>query len=717
MLRNMNKIFSLIFIFLIFLFPQIILLNANDDTYINSSNIIYDEKKNTIQLAENSKININKTNILIDKGIIDYSNDKVEVFGNFYLYEELNILSGKDLKGNIELNQFSATDVSYIYNNDMKIDSQLLERNNGIILFYDNFVTPCELDGFFNCPTWSLRIDKTEYDVEKDKFVHFDTFLQIADYKIFYLPYLSHYGAKAPRQKGFLTPSLEFSIGGKQGIVTPYYLPINISTDITIKPKIYFSESLDLLNNYEIHSVLNNRGPGGKTTVELKNIKNENTNNINNSIKFNTKNIINKNQIISASALFTNSISTTRANNEDPITFEDIYFRIENYNFLQKNDFLKAEISSVESFNLEDRSSIPIIPSFSYSNKIFISGNPVINRLNFDLLKRDKSNANNPSEIIKIDSKNQFIINDKYGNIKLYNKVNIINSYSSYYFDEDISDFDSLKSFIILSSDLRYQKFINSTPRLKFILPIQLINSEKKINEDSNSITFNYQNQYNDDRFFGSDIIESTPRIVYGIENEIKIFGPKLNFNINQSYDLNHNNSYATKVNQKSHFSDYSFEAKTNLKNLNFKIDARFDEKNLSKKEMNYTLSIQNPLNFSVSYNETQKESFQNLSNDTQALDIGINKKLNDNVSIAYSADLDVKNNYDPYKSTLMFSFFDECSQLNVAYTNTRFNDNFNTKPEEIISLSFRMDYLGFFNYEQKTDLFFSEPGNINYGL
>ena len=65
-------------------------------------------------------------------------------------------------------------------------------------------------------------------------------------------------------------------------------MPINLSTDITIKPKIYFSESLDLLNNYEIHSVLNNRA-GGKTTVELKNIKNEDTNNLNNSIKFNTK--------------------------------------------------------------------------------------------------------------------------------------------------------------------------------------------------------------------------------------------------------------------------------------------------------------------------------------------------------------------------------------------------------------------------------------------
>ena len=32
--------------------------------------------------------------------------------------------------------------------------------------------------------------------------------------------------------------------------------------------------------------------------------------------------------IISASGLFTNSISTTRSINEEPITFEDIYLRL-----------------------------------------------------------------------------------------------------------------------------------------------------------------------------------------------------------------------------------------------------------------------------------------------------------------------------------------------------------------------------------------------------
>ena len=41
----MNKIFISIFLILLILFNQVIRLSANDDTYINSSNITYNEKK------------------------------------------------------------------------------------------------------------------------------------------------------------------------------------------------------------------------------------------------------------------------------------------------------------------------------------------------------------------------------------------------------------------------------------------------------------------------------------------------------------------------------------------------------------------------------------------------------------------------------------------------------------------------------------------------
>ena len=50
----MNKLL-IIFFALIFLLKHIIHLNANNDTYINTSNIIYDEK-NIVELAKKQKL-------------------------------------------------------------------------------------------------------------------------------------------------------------------------------------------------------------------------------------------------------------------------------------------------------------------------------------------------------------------------------------------------------------------------------------------------------------------------------------------------------------------------------------------------------------------------------------------------------------------------------------------------------------------------------------
>ena len=91
----MNKLLIVLILVILF-FKDTILLNAdNDNTYINTTNIIYDEEKNIVELADNTKINIENTNILVDRGVIDYKNDRLEVFGNFYLYQDLKFLVSK----------------------------------------------------------------------------------------------------------------------------------------------------------------------------------------------------------------------------------------------------------------------------------------------------------------------------------------------------------------------------------------------------------------------------------------------------------------------------------------------------------------------------------------------------------------------------------------------------------------------------------------------
>ena len=57
----------------------------------------------------------------------------------------------------------------------------------------------------------------------------------------------------------------------------------------------------------------------------------------------------------------------------------------------------------------------------------------------------------------------------------------------------------------------------------KIIYNQDIYHSSKIINEDSNSLTFNYQNQYSDNRFFGTDNRDNTSRFVYGIETDFQI--------------------------------------------------------------------------------------------------------------------------------------------------------------------------------------------------
>ena len=710
----MNKKFVILFSIFIILFNQIIKLNANDDTYINSSNITYNEKENIVELSENSKINFKNTNILIDKGIIDYNKNKFEVFGNFYLYEELTILSGQNLKGNTNLDTFSANNVSYVYNDELKIDSDNIKRDKNLIYFYNNFLTPCELDGYFNCPTWSLRIDKTEYNIKEDKFTHFDTFLQIADYKVLYLPFFTHYGVKASRQKGFLTPFLEFKIGGNLGVIAPYYLPLNETTDLLVKPYIYFDDNFIIQDSFKLNTTLNKKTTGGDTSIEIENIKKNNNSEIKSSIRFTTKNVIDKNRVFSSAGLFTNSVSSTRSTNEDSITFEDIYIKLENYNLFSNNDYLNTELSSIASFDsASNKNYIPISPSINYINLFEIKNKTIFNELNFISLRRNDSNATNPSESLILNMHNEFIQNYNKKNIISYNKVEFLTSLNEYRYNFNTNlNSQTMKISSFLTSDIFYQKYSHITPRLKFVLPIQIQNTNKEMNEDSNSITFNYHNQFADNRFFGNDLIDSTPRIIYGIENFFNIKDQNISININQSYDFKKNNSYANLINQQTNFSDYSIESQINTKNLIFKIDARLDSNNFSKREMNYSFIIDEPLDLKLSYNETKAEAFKTLSSDTKALNINISKNINENLKTTYETKLDIINDYSPFESSLNLSLFDECSQLDLTYSNLRFNDNFNTIPEEKISISFKMDYLGFFSYEETNNLFYQNKVN-----
>ena len=712
----MNKIILYLLVFS-FLLYQSINLRANIDTYISTSNITYNEETRIVELAENSKINIENTNILVDRGIIDYNKDTLEVFGNFYLYQELNILSGENLKGNTNLTKFTANEVSYIYNEDLKIDSEMAERSDGIIYFYNNFLTPCKLDGFFNCPTWSFRIDKTKYEIDEDRFIHYDSFLQIADYKVFYLPYFSHYGHKAPRKKGFLTPTIEFVIGGDTSVTTPYYYPIKENTEVIFKPKIIFDDNFEFINNFNSNTKINHKNNRGDINIDIYNQKKQNEENLYTSAKLNTKQTLNKNNILSVEALMTNSISTTRSINDEPLAFEDIFIKLDSYDVFYETDFMRSKLSTVEALDTTDSAFVPLAPSINYNQQNIFSNFTLNNSFEITNLRRDESNVDKPSDITYLKVNNTFLSNLKKNNLFFYNKFILSNNLSNYSFEHnsDLNN-EANESNTIFSSDIFFSNLSNIKPRIKFIHNQNLF-SDNIINEDSKAITFNYQNLFSESRIFGEDLQDNSSRFIYGIEYKYNIEDKNFFINFGQSYDLEKNTNYTNLINQNSNLSDVALEAKTKINEFDFKLDTRLDRNRFSKKEMNYSLNYSSDINFNMEYNETDSTAFDALSSDTKSMKVGIGKSINDNLALSFSSNLDLKNEYSPYSQSINLNLQDECSRLELRYTDSRFNDNYNTQPNETISINFYMDYIGFFGYEQKTNLLFEEAGNFNYGL
>jgi len=713
----MIRLICLLFLIFFILKNLFAINNSSDISYINTKNISYNHVDQVIFLGEDSLINLNNSTIKLNTGIIDYKNNKISIEDIFYFYLDSNILSGIKLEGNLDLTQFTANKISYIYNNDLKIDSNKVSRNQNEIFFYDNFLSPCEINGFFKCPTWSLKINKTKYLVNEDKFVHYDSFLQIADKKILYLPYLSHYGIRAPKKMGFLTPSLEINlIGSKTLFKTPFYIPIGSTGNFTITPIIKYNDSFNnYFDTYEIKSEVEQKFSNGLLLLDLNTQKTNRETSLLNTLRIKSFQTISPKSNVEFNALFTNNISNARSTNLEQIPLQASYLRLNKYDLTSKNDYLITEINTTTPFDNSDLGLIPNqIPFVIYKNKIDLENKASIyNDINFFNIERNKSDDLNPKKEVGFTLQIKIFKLIRSNNTNFFNKFIINNSYKnlSYLHNSNLNKEVRNNEFSI-SSEIIKNITSNVKTKVKFIINESI--DTIKVAKEPSAITINYINLFEENRFFGFDQNDNSSRVAFGIEYSKYFNQNKFEFSVGQSYDTKKNNNFLKTINQNSHFSDYIFLTSLKYQNINFNIDSRIDQKKLSKKEMNYNLRFGSPIEFLFGYNETRNDAFLYNTDDTKLLKLGISSNINENMSLAFDTNLDLNDKYNPYKSKLNLNIFDECSNLEIAYINSKFTDNDNTNPKELISLTYRMEYLGFLGFENQTNLFYKNDNAKN---
>ena len=78
------------------------------------------------------------------------------------------------------------------------------------------------------------------------------------------------------------------------------------------------------------------------------------------------------------------------------------------------------------------------------------------------------------------------------------------------------------------------------------------------------------------------------------------------------------------------------------------------------------------PINILANYNQTSRNAYRDLSNDTESLRLFFNKGINKNIALDFNTNIDLKNNSSPYYQKIGISFFDECSKFSIFYDRTK---------------------------------------------
>ena len=707
----MNK--KILLFILFFVSMDVNSREIKDNIYINSKNIYYDKITGIINLGKNSLINYQKASISTDEGFIDTENKKIRINGNFYLnYTTENgsddIMKGNLLKADLDFEEGSAENVNYIFDNQFKINTQTLIKKNNIITFENSFITPCDLEGYFNCPTWSLKVKKTKYNIEDDFFEYFSAFIQIADRKIIYLPYFSHYGTKAERKKGFLRPKTEI-INENYGanITMPYYLPINVSTDLKIKPTFYYEKYLS--KYFENNIEFKHRMKEGEIKIFFDNFyDNRFTKEIKKGYTLNASGSfnLNKENNINLALNYTSNISKHKSLKDTRAASLDSNITMNSYNLIKNNDLLISKFSGTKSLTGNSNNSNPYeIPSFKYMNYINLKNNLILNNeIKIDLITRRTPLDDLPGKIIRTSLENKFQKNFLFKNkYKIINKL-ILNNINMTVDAE--SNSTNVKSGSSFSNTIYYSNEINKIfkinrkskikPRAKIIIVANSKENNLNVNDNSKSLSFDYNNIFQENKYFGTDKKENGSRVVLALEQNHELTNNiNLGINYGRTYNFDKDDNLIKDIKQNSKLSDHLFEIGLDVKNSKIKYSSRFDKENIELKEDFLTYELKNNKNsLIINKNLTNTNAFIS-SKSSHFMTAEYTRNINANSTFKYITEIDFEDASNAYKQEYKLQFFDECSTLSFFYKIDNYNDGKQLTPNKIFGLTFEMNFLG----------------------
>lgn len=158
--------------------------------------------------------------------------------GNISMIEETGTLSASSIRLNLraQTGQLTAATISMI-DHEIKFSGERVEKiARNRYIFYDGMATSCPTEDN-SSPAWSFHWSKADITINGMAHLKHTTF-RIKDLPLLYIPYMI-LPAKTTRQTGFLFPELSHSSRGGSGLLTPLFINLSPSSDLTLYPGYY----------------------------------------------------------------------------------------------------------------------------------------------------------------------------------------------------------------------------------------------------------------------------------------------------------------------------------------------------------------------------------------------------------------------------------------------------------------------------------------------
>lgn len=708
------KLFKLLILLCIIFNTNIQLAN---EILIYADSINYDSEQNLIAKG-NAKIIYNNEIIISDLIIYNEKNKKYTLPINFSYKDELNNFyygSSGEFSGNFK--SAIIKDVKVLLIDGSRIVGKEAIKNENIDLIskgsYSSCTSRISIKNFV-CPIWQLDGEKILHDTDTMFLYQKHSKMRIFNVPIFYLPYLvTPSPLRKKRKSGFLSASTSFNFlnPGKvtQSTALPYYFNISVDKELTFTPIIKYGGGTD--SSQKLLFDYNQIVSGGDLSLDLSldtSIENENNESwlkngsivTNYNANLNEKFKLNVNSALQTSQTY---LKTSDPNNDLSYnTSLSSTLNLSGYNLKKFNDALEFNISSyqVVQDNEDNKTTPTVFPYVNYTTgKDNFKNVEYENSFTFYNIARDKGTTDHAqkqkklSHIFYLDNEMYYFKSKINFKSQLHNQfyetenkmINNKNENTNYF---RIFPMTGLSIETPLK-DSNLNLFI--TPKIFFILNSAQSNTNRISNEDSTNNNFNIENQNILSRYSGTDKLDNSHRLNYGVN----IRKDKIFLNFNQNYEFLKNSNYHSEMGNNDYLSDaladLTYDGIDN--NLNYELRYDPDQNQLNSQKLEITNSL-NIGTLKTTYLDEKSETNSILTDGNEVISIVYNSvpiekysKINFNSS--YNLITDRANEY-----SLGYSYYDECFGINLDFKRTLYADR-ELKPSDIITIMFAFKNLG----------------------